>query len=163
MSEPIKLSRIQRFYLWFFGHVKIGTVYREGWIIPNDLYAFKCPDHGLVSHYPKGYRERLECPHCWTRNKQEMSEKLYDPEDFVKGEIPVKSFAFWFYLFAILSVILVAFYGSLTVASAHSLFLMVLSRQMQTVYRNNIEKGFYEENIKKLNERMDRLDPYTEE
>ena len=66
----ITLSDYQRFILWLQGYVIVGKIKKDGWRKEVNLYAFKCPKHGLVSSHVKGYAERLECPDCWEELKQ---------------------------------------------------------------------------------------------
>ncbi len=71
-ESHITLSDYQRLILWLQGYVVIGKILKDGWRKEVNVYAFKCPKHGLTSNIVKGYDERLECPHCW---KEVTSEK----------------------------------------------------------------------------------------
>lgn len=54
----------RRFLLWATGCVYMGHRTREGWSGSLPFYAFRCPIHGIVENYPRGYDQRLECPRC---------------------------------------------------------------------------------------------------
>lgn len=58
------LTRFQRMQLSMFGLVKIGDIQRDGWRAPIDHYLMRCPVHGLIVTYPKGFDQRLECYKC---------------------------------------------------------------------------------------------------
>lgn len=62
-KSPI-LGLWQRLKLWVTGRVYLYDVKREGWKDFLPFYAFRCPVHGLVETYPRGYAQRLECPKC---------------------------------------------------------------------------------------------------
>jgi hypothetical protein len=67
----ITLTNYQRLILWLQSYVVIGKIKKVGWSKEANLYAFTCPKHGLVSSHVKGYRERLDCPHCWEELKKQ--------------------------------------------------------------------------------------------
>lgn len=69
MKDKISLSPFQRFSLWLDGYVKIGSRLLDGWTAPADMYAFRCPDHGLVANIVSGYKKILKCPRCWEERK----------------------------------------------------------------------------------------------
>ena len=58
------LSISQRVALALFGRAYIGDITRPGWRGSLPFYTFRCPAHGLVTNYPTGYKQRLECPLC---------------------------------------------------------------------------------------------------
>lgn len=58
------LSIPQRVALALFGRAYIGDMTRKGWSGSLPFYAFRCPTHGLVTNYPQGYEQRLDCPIC---------------------------------------------------------------------------------------------------
>ena len=60
----MKLSILQRIQLEVMGYAYIGHRKYPDWSGPIPFYAFKCPEHGLVTNYPHGYRQILECPKC---------------------------------------------------------------------------------------------------
>jgi len=60
----IELNDTEKLKLKIFGYVKIGIIQKEGWSKPSNLYAFKCPVHGLVSNTAHGYYEKVNCPEC---------------------------------------------------------------------------------------------------
>ncbi len=75
MSEKLKL--LERLKLRLSGHLYIGDQIREGWKESLPFYLFKCPIHGLVKSYPKGYSSRLECPFCL---EEKISKKVEEKE-----------------------------------------------------------------------------------
>jgi hypothetical protein len=46
------------------GHVYVGDRMEEGWKESIPCYLFKCPKHGLVLSYVRGYNKYLVCPNC---------------------------------------------------------------------------------------------------
>jgi hypothetical protein len=68
----ITLTNYQRLILWLNGWVIVGKIKKVGWSKDVNLYAFTCSKHGLVSSHVKGYRERLECPHCLEEWKKQF-------------------------------------------------------------------------------------------
>jgi hypothetical protein len=60
----MKLTLIQHIQIFLLGSVKIGEITRPGWSGSLPLYAFRCPEHGIVSNRPQGYGEYLRCPVC---------------------------------------------------------------------------------------------------
>jgi hypothetical protein len=62
MDSRIRL--LERIKLELQGHVYVGTHIKNGWKEPIPFYLFKCPIHGYVENYAKGYGEILECPLC---------------------------------------------------------------------------------------------------
>ena len=79
------------------------------------------------------------------------------------SDMSVKTFSFWFWLFALTTVIVIAFYGKLTIASAHCLGVTLFMRQLSFVMTEEVERKALQSQIKDLNERMDKIDPYKEE
>lgn len=77
-------------------------------------------------------------------------------------EMSVKSFSFWFWLFTLTSVILIAFDGGLSIASAHLIIAAMFMRQLSFVNTKEVEKQWIQSQITELNERMDKIDPYKE-
>ena len=59
-----RLRLIERLKIELQGHVYVGTQKKSGWKEPIPFYMFKCPVHGYVINYAKGYEEILECPLC---------------------------------------------------------------------------------------------------
>jgi len=49
----------------------IGDFMKEGWTGELPFYRFKCPKHGQVVSYKKGYAEELRCPECHKEIKQD--------------------------------------------------------------------------------------------
>ena len=70
MDERLKL--LERIKLQLIGYSYHGEEKKEGWKEALPFYIFKCPIHGYVKNYVKGYNERLECPICLEEKKQEM-------------------------------------------------------------------------------------------
>jgi len=62
LDERIKL--LERLKIQLQGHIYIGNEKREGWKDSAPFYMFKCPKHGYVKNYVKGFDNRLECPKC---------------------------------------------------------------------------------------------------
>ena len=60
----VELTLVQKIILKLSGHVFIENRIRPGWRGPLAFYVFKCPEHGLVEDYPRGFTGRLECPKC---------------------------------------------------------------------------------------------------
>lgn len=58
------MTPLQRLRMWATGRVYVGHRTREGWRGSLPFYAFRCPIHGVVEDYPRGYAERLSCPRC---------------------------------------------------------------------------------------------------
>jgi len=67
------LSRLNRLELRLIGHSYLGKIKtRHGELA---IYAFKCPDHGVVANYPHGHARRLLCPVCLDSMKKAKSKK----------------------------------------------------------------------------------------
>ena len=64
-EPPTELSLFKRLVLWLCGHIYIGSRSMPGWSGPLPFYAFRCPVHGLVVDYPRGFNDRLRCPLCF--------------------------------------------------------------------------------------------------
>ena len=62
----------QRFVLWASGSLYIGDRTRDAWKEPLPHYIIRCPVHGLVTTYPRGYKQRLECPRCEEASKRRL-------------------------------------------------------------------------------------------
>jgi hypothetical protein len=62
LDERLKL--LERLKIQLKGHIYVGHEKREGWKDSVPFYLFKCPKHGYVKNYAKGFEERLECPEC---------------------------------------------------------------------------------------------------
>lgn len=80
----------------------------------------------------------------------------------VNSEMSVKSFSFWFWLFALTSVILIAFKGGLSIASAHTMIMAMFMRQLSFIYHEKVERKVIQCQVKELNDRMDKIDPYKD-
>ena len=65
MSQKLELTFFQRLQISRYGQVAIGKETRPDWKGPLMFYAFRCPKHGYVKSYVKGFDQRLECPKCW--------------------------------------------------------------------------------------------------
>ena len=73
------MNLLQRLELLMNGRAYIGHRKRPGWKAALPFYVFRCPVHGLVEDYPHGYRERLDCPHCFRRSTHpELVEKVVE-------------------------------------------------------------------------------------
>jgi len=59
-----KYSLWQKTLIKLFGHVYVGHRTYPGWKGSMPFYAFKCPKHGIVEDYPRGFDEKLRCPKC---------------------------------------------------------------------------------------------------
>ena len=68
LDKRIKL--LERIRIQLQGHVYIGEEKKEGWKESVPFYMFKCPKHGYVKNYVKGFEERLECPECMKEMKE---------------------------------------------------------------------------------------------
>ena len=73
-----------------------------------------------------------------------------------------RSFKFWFFLFGLVSIILIGYYRGPTVASAHSIIAMMFVRQMSHIWKTNKDSLEQEAKIRELSLRMDKIDPYKE-
>lgn len=62
-SEYVDLTLWQRLKLRLFSRVYLEHRQREGWSGELPIYAFRCPEHGVVVDYPHGYHDRLDCPY----------------------------------------------------------------------------------------------------
>jgi len=60
----MRLTILQLIKLRLEGYVYVGDQIRVGWKNPIPFYAFRCPIHGIVVDWARGYDERLECPKC---------------------------------------------------------------------------------------------------
>ena len=60
----IELSMFQRLRLRLFGSVPVGYRVKSGWRGPIMHYAFRCPIHGVVVDYPRGFSHELRCMRC---------------------------------------------------------------------------------------------------
>jgi hypothetical protein len=68
LDNRIKL--IERLRIQLQGHLYLGEEKRDGWKDTISLYMFKCPKHGYVKTYVKGFNKRLDCPECIEELKQ---------------------------------------------------------------------------------------------
>ncbi|MFC1802857.1 hypothetical protein ACFL0D_02700 [Thermoproteota archaeon] len=59
-----RLKLLEKLKIKLSGHLYVGDEIRDGWKEPAPFYIFKCPIHGYVKSYVRGYSERLECPDC---------------------------------------------------------------------------------------------------
>lgn len=87
-----------------------------------------------------------------------------------REETDTRSFDLWFYIFAILTVILVVRNQGLSVESAHSLIMMLFFKQMGIVWKNQSEMIERETNdlwlerlVRNLEKRLNRFDPYPDD
>jgi len=62
--EAARLSISQRLTLLFKGRVFVRYERRGGWSDGIEVYAFRCPRHGVQTDYRHGFHERLDCPLC---------------------------------------------------------------------------------------------------
>ena len=74
MSNHIKL--LERLKIQLQGHIVVGQEQRDGWKESAEFYMFKCPVHGYVKNYVKGYGKRLECPECLLEMKKKEVEDI---------------------------------------------------------------------------------------
>ncbi len=86
------------------------------------------------------------------------------------NDVGSRSFTLWFYLFAVLTVILVVKDQGLSIESAHSLFLMIFVKQIEITWKAQQEEITRETNdlwlermVRDLSSRVDKIDPYFEE
>ncbi len=93
-----------------------------------------------------------------------MSEQ---PKD---DRVDSRSFNLWFYLFAVVTVILVIKDQGLSIESAHSLILMIFVKQIEITWKSSQEEIIRETNdlwlermVRDLSSRVDRFDPYSDE
>ena len=70
LDNRIKL--LERLKIQLQGHVYVGNEKRSGWKESVPFYLFKCPKHGYVKNYAKGFEERLECPECIKELKESI-------------------------------------------------------------------------------------------
>jgi hypothetical protein len=78
INDP-RIKFLERLKLKLKGYVYIGEKQIDGHKDSLSYYAFECPIHGLVSDFPHGYRQRLECPTCKSElvnNKRHNSTKI---------------------------------------------------------------------------------------
>lgn len=60
---------------------KVGLYMVKGWKKPIMFYQFKCPKHGIVINYPKGFNDRLECPICFNETNEKLTTLLFEKGD----------------------------------------------------------------------------------
>lgn len=70
------------------------------------------------------------------------------------------AFAFWFYLFLVAFVSIIAYDGAASVASAHALAGMIFVRQMSHISSTHTRGLTQDKAIEDLKARMDKIDPY---
>jgi hypothetical protein len=75
-EPPSELSLFKRLVLRLCGHVYIGSRTMPGWSSSLPFYAFRCPVHGLVVDYPRGFNEKLRCPLCFEDMTREADAPL---------------------------------------------------------------------------------------
>jgi hypothetical protein len=68
LDKHIKL--LERIKIQLQGHIFVGNEKKEGWKDSAPFYMFKCPEHGYVKNYVKGFKQRLECPQCLKEMKK---------------------------------------------------------------------------------------------
>jgi len=62
--EAVRLSISQRLTLLYKGRVFVRYERRAGWSESLEVYAFRCPRHGIQTDYNHGFYGRLDCPRC---------------------------------------------------------------------------------------------------
>lgn len=62
---PLKPTRRERFLIWLFGRVEVGTRFEAGWSKPMKLYLSKCPKHGYFEDNLHGFEDYMTCPECF--------------------------------------------------------------------------------------------------
>ena len=67
-----RLGLLEKLKLKLSGNVYVGKQMKEGWKESLPFYAFKCPKHGIVKSYTKGYENKLECPNCIEEEKKKV-------------------------------------------------------------------------------------------
>lgn len=73
-EENYKIGLIDKIKIRLLGHSKVGEYNFDG--DPNrvlEIYAFKCPNHGIVASHPHGYYNVLLCPTCMKELLKESS------------------------------------------------------------------------------------------
>ena len=78
------------------------------------------------------------------------------------AEISVKSFSFWFWMFTLVTVVIIAFDGQISISSAHTLCMALFMRQLSFVWTEETERKQIQSQLATLNERMDKIDPYSD-
>lgn len=68
-----RLKLLERIKLQLIGYGYQGEEIKEGWREPLPFYVFRCPMHGYVRNYVKGYEGRLECPICLEERRREIT------------------------------------------------------------------------------------------
>jgi predicted transcriptional regulator len=72
-----RIDFLNKLKLKLNGYVYVGDEKKPGWDKPLPFYIFKCPIHGIVKSYAKGYKKRLQCPECI----EEQLSKLTSSQD----------------------------------------------------------------------------------
>jgi hypothetical protein len=69
-----RLKLMEKIKIQLNGNLYVGNEKRDGWKEPAPFYIFKCPIHGYVKNYARGFDERLECPDCLQEVKMVITE-----------------------------------------------------------------------------------------
>jgi len=72
----MKLSLWQKIVLRISGAVFLRFEKREGWSDYLEIYAVRCPKHGVFEDYPHGYYEEFDCPKCKEEDVEEWKKTI---------------------------------------------------------------------------------------
>ncbi|OGD44398.1 hypothetical protein A3K69_00540 [Candidatus Bathyarchaeota archaeon RBG_16_57_9] len=72
-----RIGLIGRLKLVLNGYVYLGDRAEPDWKRPLPFYLFKCPVHGYVEGYPRGYEDTLVCPMCIEEIEEEWEKKAH--------------------------------------------------------------------------------------
>jgi hypothetical protein len=72
-----RIGLIDRLKLRLRGYVYLEDRIKPDWRTPLPFYLFRCPIHGYVEGYPRGYDDTLICPVCEEMLRKEREEKAY--------------------------------------------------------------------------------------
>jgi hypothetical protein len=65
------LTYIGRLSLKLFKYTQIGEFKLDGWKSKLPFYIVKCEEHGYQITYPFGHSQKLFCPICLEKSKEE--------------------------------------------------------------------------------------------
>jgi len=73
-----RIGLIHRLKLTLNGYVYLEDRIMPDWKNPLPFYLFKCPVHGYVETYPRGYKDTLVCPRCMEELGEEQEHAYVD-------------------------------------------------------------------------------------
>ena len=69
-------------YVKRYSYHKVGHSINPDWKSPLMYYSFRCPDHGRVIAYARGYDEVLVCPLC--EDEYQKKYKKWSKPDYIE-------------------------------------------------------------------------------